>query len=245
MPLGGKLTIETSNAYLDEAYCQKFDDLKPGQYVLISVADEGVGMPASVLERAFEPFYTTKKAGLGTGLGLSQVYGFAKQSGGHVAIYSELNVGTTVHLYLPRAAAGTPGQLPQTPTDVKPGEGEKVLLVEDDEGVRRHLRDMLTWLNYTVLEADGSEAALRIIEDSSKEIDLMLTDVVMPGLNGKELSLLAAKHRPGLKVLFMTGYSRNAIVHHGRLDQGVALVQKPITESELSSRISQLLEQST
>lgn len=241
MPLGGKLTIETSNAYLDEAYCQKHQDLKPGQYVLISVTDEGTGMSADVLERAFEPFYTTKNPGLGTGLGLSQVFGFARQSGGHVTIYSEPNAGTTVNVYLPRSAAGAAVQISQSPVDAQRGNGETILLVEDDGDVRRHLSDTLTMLNYNVLEADGSQAALKIIENETIKIDLMLTDVVMPGLNGRELSNVALKQRPGLRVLFMTGYSRNAIVHHGRLDEGVALLQKPIMEIELSRRVQALL----
>jgi two-component system, NtrC family, sensor kinase len=241
MPLGGRLTLETSNAYLDEAYCSNHPDLKPGQYVMISVADEGAGMSAETVERAFEPFYTTKKPGLGTGLGLSQVYGFAKQSGGHVRIYSELNVGTTVHLYLPRSTAANPTQLEQRPAETRLGNRECILLVEDDDGVRRHVRDTLVGLNYEVLEANGSEAALKLVEDRSRNIDLLLTDVVMPGLNGRQLSEIAVKQRPGLKVLFMTGYSRNAIVHHGRLDRGRALLQKPITESELSNRIHSLL----
>jgi CheY-like chemotaxis protein len=208
---------------------------------MISVADEGAGMSAETVERAFEPFYTTKKPGLGTGLGLSQVYGFAKQSGGHVRIYSELNVGTTVHLYLPRSTAANPTQLEQRPAETRLGNRECILLVEDDDGVRRHVRDTLVGLNYEVLEANGSEAALKLVEDRSRNIDLLLTDVVMPGLNGRELSEIAVKQRPGLKVLFMTGYSRNAIVHHGRLDRGRALLQKPITESELSNRIHSLL----
>lgn len=220
MPLGGRLTIETSNAYLDENYCSNHADLKPGQYVMISVADEGAGMSAETVDRAFEPFYTTKKPGLGTGLGLSQVYGFAKQSGGHVRIYSELNVGTTIHLYLPRSTAASPTPIGQRPSDTKFGNGECIMLVEDEDGVRQHLKDMLVGLNYTVLEANGSEAALKIFEDRSKRIDLLLTDVVMPGLNGRELSEIAVKQRPDLKVLCMTGYSRNAIVHHGRLDPG-------------------------
>ena len=241
MPLGGRLTIETSNAYLDENYCSNHADLKPGQYVMISVADEGAGMSAETVDRAFEPFYTTKKPGLGTGLGLSQVYGFAKQSGGHVRIYSELNVGTTVHLYLPRSTAASPTHIGQRPSDTKFGNGECIMLVEDEDGVRQHLKDMLVGLNYTVLEANGSEAALKIFEDRSKRIDLLLTDVVMPGLNGRELSEIAVKQRPDLKVLCMTGYSRNAIVHHGRLDPGKALIQKPITETELSNRIHSLL----
>jgi len=241
MPLGGRLTIETSNAYLDDAYCLDHPDLKPGQYVMISVADDGTGMSTETVDRAFEPFYTTKKPGLGTGLGLSQVYGFAKQSGGHVRIYSELNVGTTVHLYLPRSTAATPTHVGQRPSDTKLGNGECILLVEDEDGVRQHLKDTLLGLNYTVLEANGSEASLTILEDRTKRIDLLLTDVVMPGLNGRELSEIAVKQRPGLKVLFMTGYSRNAIVHHGRLDPGRALIQKPITENELSNRIQSLL----
>ena len=242
MPLGGRLTIETSNAYLDETYCERFDGLKPGQYVLISVSDEGLGMSAETVERAFEPFYTTKKSGLGTGLGLSQVYGFAKQSGGHVAIYSEINKGTTVHLYLPRSMSLDAVQITPAPNEPARGNGESILLVEDDDDVRRYLRDLLNVLNYRVVEAGGAEAALKVIDDPHSQIDLLLTDVVMPGLNGKDLSIAARKRRPKLKVLFMTGYSRNAIVHHGRLDRGVALIQKPVTENDLSSRVRAILD---
>ena len=224
MPAGGKLTIETGNAELDEHYCETAEGVKPGQYVMISVTDTGSGMPSDVIEKAFEPFFTTKPAGSGTGLGLSQVYGFVKQSGGHIRIYSEVGEGTTVKIYLPRSFA------PAKPVPVSPpaekiptGSQETVLVVEDDPDVRAYVAETLSTLNYRVKQAADAEAAINILDEASR-IDLLLTDVVMPGMNGRVLADRAMQRRPGLKVLYMTGYSRNAIVHQGRLDPGVALI---------------------
>jgi signal transduction histidine kinase len=242
MPNGGKLTVEASNCYLDEAYCRRHADVKPGQYVQISVSDSGTGMTDEVLQHAFEPFYTTKQAGHGTGLGLSQVYGFVKQSGGHVKIYSEIGEGSTVKIYLPRFYGDA------SPVLEKPASGlnlihngECILVVEDDADVRAYVVDTLGSLGYDVLEAKNGEAALRLMEEY-KTIGLLLTDVVMPGMNGRKLAEEAVRRNPQLKVLYMTGYSRNAIVHQGRLDAGVDLLQKPISSEQLSIAVRKLLD---
>jgi len=245
MPDGGKLTIETSNAYLDDDYCRSHPDVTPGQYVQISVTDNGTGMTPEVMHRAFEPFFSTKEVGQGTGLGLSQVYGFIKQSGGHVKIYSEVGEGTTVRIYLPRYrgpdAVDEPLQLPQTALGVA---GETLLVVEDDDDVRRYLVDILREANYRVLEASEAQQALDVLRRPPAEqpIDLLLTDVVLPRMNGRQLARHAQGLRAGLKVLFMTGYSRNAIIHQGRLDHGVELIQKPLTQEQLTQRIRSLLD---
>jgi CheY-like chemotaxis protein len=236
---GGKLTIETSNAYLDDAYCRSNADVRPGQYVLTSVTDTGTGMPAPIIDRAFEPFFTTKPPGSGTGLGLSQVYGFVKQSGGHLKIYSELGHGTTVKIYLPRMLGDSTieevvGQVAEA------GSGEHVLVVEDDSEVRAYVVETLSDLNYQVCEAADAEHAIELFE--SRNVDLLLTDVVLPGMDGRQLADLLKSRRAGLKVLFMTGYSRNAIVHQGRLDVGVEMIQKPVTASELAAKIQEILQ---
>jgi len=241
MPEGGKLTIETSNAYLDDEYCRQHDGLLPGQYILIAVTYNGAGMSTETIESAFEPFFTTKEAGKGTGLGLSQVYGFMKQSGGHVKIYSEAGVGTTIKLYLPRRDGDETGIL----LDVQPGSdrgrGETILIVEDDDGVRQYAAEILRDLNYQIIEAKDSASALRLL-DAKKDFDLLLTDVVLPGKNGRELADEVERQRPGMKIIFMTGYSRNAIVHQGRLDRGTELLQKPLTERALARKIRQVLD---
>jgi PAS domain S-box-containing protein len=244
MPQGGRLTIEASNVLLDESYCADNAEVRPGQYVLIAVTDEGVGMREEVATRAFEPFFTTKETGQGTGLGLSQVYGFVKQSGGHVKIYSEPGQGTTVRVYLPRARddkkrVGESQVQRATPPSAY-GK-ETILVVEDDADVRDFICETLEELNYTVMQAHDAASALQALERESK-IDLLLTDVILPGPNGRELAGAALAHRPGLKVLFMTGYSRNAIVHQGRLDEGVQLIQKPLTQDSLAAKLRTVLD---
>ena len=242
MPDGGKLTIETSNAYLDDEYCRLHTDVRPGQYILIAVTDSGAGMSTETIERAFEPFYTTKEAGKGTGLGLSQVYGFMKQSGGHVKIYSEVGEGTTIKLYLPRYdvdEAMAPVEDDQA--GAEHGRGETILIVEDDDGVRQYASEILRDLNYLIIEAKDSASALRLL-DADKKFDLMLTDVVLPGKNGRELADEVERRRPETKIIFMTGYSRNAIVHHGRLDRGTELITKPLIERVLARKIRQVLD---
>ncbi len=241
MPEGGKLTIETSNAYLDEEYCRQHDGIGPGQYVLIAITDNGIGMSAETVEKAFEPFFTTKETGKGTGLGLSQVYGFMKQSGGHVKIYSERGEGTTIKLYLPRHD-GDDATIPiDTEGSSDRGQGETILIVEDDDGVRQYASEILRDLNYQILEARDAASALKLLE-ADKPFDLMLTDVVLPGKNGRELATEVEKRRPGTRVIFMTGYSRNAIVHHGRLDRGTELITKPLIEGVLACKIRQVLD---
>jgi signal transduction histidine kinase/CheY-like chemotaxis protein len=243
MPNGGKLTIETSNAYLDDEYCRQHAGLAPGQYVLIALTDNGTGMSTETAEKAFEPFFTTKETGKGTGLGLSQVYGFTKQSGGHIKIYSELGEGTTVKLYLPRFDGENAALPDEIPSGSERGRGETILIVEDDDGVRQYAAEILRDLNYQVLEARDSASALKLL-DAEKNFDLLLTDVVLPGKNGRELATEVEKRRPGIKVIFMTGYSRNAIVHHGRLDRGTELISKPLTEAVLARRIRIVLDSS-
>ncbi|MGB7688156.1 MAG: ATP-binding protein [Pseudolabrys sp.] len=241
MPEGGKLTIETSNAYLDDEYCRQHEGLTAGQYVLVAVSDSGAGMSAETIDRAFEPFFTTKEAGKGTGLGLSQVYGFMKQSDGHVRIYSEPGEGTTIKLYLPRRYGDEAALSGDDDIGSERGRGETILIVEDDDGVRQYASEILRDLNYQIIEAKDSAAALRLL-DADKKFDLLLTDVVLPGKNGRELATEVENRRPRTKVIFMTGYSRNAIVHHGRLDPGTELIQKPLVERVLARKIRQVLD---
>jgi CheY-like chemotaxis protein len=244
MPNGGKLTIETSNALLDQDYCSANPEVIPGQYVMIAVSDNGTGMTNDVVDRAFEPFFSTKGVGQGTGLGLSQVYGFIKQSKGHIKIYSEVGEGTTVKIYLPRLLQEVDrrDEEEQSAEAVEGPGHETVLVVEDDRDVRAYLVEVLRDLNYRVLSAHDAVSALGLIKQGDMRIDLLLTDVVLPGINGRQLAEQAQNRRPGLKVLFTTGYSRNAIVHQGRLDPGVAVIQKPITQEGLAARIRDLLD---
>ena len=247
MPEGGKLTIETANTHLDDAYAAANAEVAAGQYVMISVTDTGSGMPPEVIERAFDPFYTTKGVGRGTGLGLSQVHGFVKQSRGHVKIYSEPGVGTTIKIYLPRNA-GEPsaqdnaprplGELPQA------RDGEVVLVVEDDERVRRLSVDALRELGYTVAQAADAAQAMTVLGLQAR-VDLLFTDVVMPDLDGRRLADRAREARPDLKVLYTTGYTRNAIVHNGMLDADVAFLAKPFTVEQLALKVRQVLDEET
>jgi two-component system, NtrC family, sensor kinase len=242
MPEGGKLTIETSNAYLDDEYCKQHEDILPGQYILIAVTDSGAGMSAETINRAFEPFFTTKEAGKGTGLGLSQVYGFMKQSNGHVKIYSEPGEGTTIKLYFPRGEGDEAAVSGDDQAGSERGRDETILIVEDDDGVRQYASEILRDLNYQVIEAKDSASALKLL-DADKKFDLLLTDVVLPGKNGRELATEVERRRPETKIIFMTGYSRNAIVHHGRLDPGTELIQKPLIERVLARKIRQVLDE--
>jgi len=243
MPTGGKLTIETANAFIDEQYSEANAEVAVGQYILISVTDNGKGMDASTAEKAFEPFFSTKEPGQGTGLGLSQVYGFVKQSGEHAKIYSELAYGTTVKLYLPRLI-GVSAKVSRTndAIELAIGNQEGILVVEDDTDVRNYVCETLDDLNYRTFAAENADAAEAIFNQNKDRIDLLLTDVVMPGRNGRELSLSLLKVKPDLQVLFMTGYSRNAIVHQGRLDKNVDFLQKPVTQARLASKIRSLLD---
>lgn len=243
MPEGGKLTIETGNIYLDEAYVAgTVEQVTPGQYVMIAVSDTGTGMDKATLERAFEPFFTTKDVGKGTGLGLSQVYGFVLQSKGYVRIYSEEREGTVVKLYLPRRESTPSPTLEVGKTDASfVGSGETILVVEDHDDLRAYSTGALREMGYTTLEAANAEAALAILK-TDIAVDLVFTDVVLPGdMNGRQLADAAAKYRPGVKVLFTTGYTRNAIVHNGQLDPGIQLLSKPFTFSDLGLKVRAVL----
>ena len=239
----GKLTIETANTHLDDAYAVENADALPGQYVVICVTDTGSGMPDTVIAKAFDPFFTTKDVGKGTGLGLSQVYGFVRQTGGHVKIYSESSEGTTVKLYMPRwigadaaeKTAVVAGELPRA------RDGETVLVVEDEASVRLVTVDALRDLGYVVLHAGNAEEAL-VVLGSDERIDLLFTDVVMPGRNGRELAEAAQVLRPALKVLYTTGYTRNAVVHNGMLDAQVAFLSKPFSIEAMAVKVRHVLD---
>ena len=242
LPDGGKLTIETANAWLDEEYVRALTEpVPPGQYVMLAVADTGHGMDRQTLDRVFEPFFTTKEVGKGTGLGLSQVYGFVRQSGGHIRIYSEPGAGTTVKLYLPREVdMQAEASRPQLEIAADGG-SETILVVEDHDGLREYSTSVLRELGYQVLEAPEGGQALELLK-TRQDVQLLFTDVVLPGLNGRQLADQALRVRPDLKVLFTTGYTRNAIVHNGRLDQGVDLISKPFTFAALASKVRQVLD---
>jgi PAS domain S-box-containing protein len=243
MPDGGRLTIETTNADIDHSYSATHAEVTPGQYVAISVSDTGVGMSAETISRAFEPFYTTKPVGEGTGLGLSQVYGFVKQSGGHVKIYSEPGQGTSVKIYLPRLKRAIPIEpLGKEAAAPEAAAEETILVVEDDDDVRAYTVEALRELGYRVIEAHDGPSALRLLERQFR-LDLLFTDVVLPGgMTGAQVAAQARGAKPDLKVLFTTGYARNAIVHHGRLDPGVQLITKPFTLANLAARVRDVLD---
>jgi PAS domain S-box-containing protein len=237
MPNGGKLALETGNVYLDEAYAAMHNEVTVGNHVMVAVSDTGAGIPAAHLERVFDPFFTTKEVGKGTGLGLSMVFGFVKQSGGHIKIYSEEGHGTTVKLYLPRATGLGQTAAEAFATTLVEGGSETVLVVEDDAMVRNYVVSQIKSLGYTTFEAANATEALKVI-DENPDIDLLFTDVIMPGaMNGRMLVDEALKRRPGLKTLYTSGYTENAIVHHGRLDSGVLLLAKPYRKSELARMI--------
>ncbi|MBB2983391.1 hybrid sensor histidine kinase/response regulator [Paraburkholderia tropica] len=240
MPDGGRLTLELSNAMLDDEYSALAADVRAGQYVLLAVTDTGTGMPPDVLEHAFEPFFTTKPEGQGTGLGLSMAFGFVKQSGGHIRIYSEPGHGTTVKIYLPRSMERAIDLRPGQPFPLSGG-SETILVVEDDLRVQATVVETLKQLGYTVLKADDAQSAQAVVQ-SGVRIDLLFTDVVMPGaMSSTELAKFATRAYPGLKVLFTSGYTQNAIVHGGRLDPGVHLLSKPYSREQLASKLRALL----
>jgi signal transduction histidine kinase/ActR/RegA family two-component response regulator len=247
MPQGGCLTIETANTYLDDAYVRRFGDVKAGQYVVICVTDTGTGIPAEILGQVFDPFFTTKPAGEGSGLGLAMVHGFVKQSGGHVRIYSEVGNGTTVKIYLPRFIGA--GEVSAAPAGKTEGEqaiprakpNEMILLVEDSVGVREYARDALLELGYGVLDAANVQEALRVVAKGPR-ISLLFTDVVLGESNGRVLADKLRQIYPAVPVLFTTGYTRNAIVHQGRLDPDVHLLNKPFTQQDLARKVRELLD---
>jgi len=245
MPNGGRLTIETANVELDEEYAAQNSDMMPGQYVMIAVSDTGTGIAEENLSRVFDPFFTTKEKGKGTGLGLSMAYGFAKQSHGHIKIYSEPGQGTTVKLYLPKASrAGDVEEAPKEDDQDLAG-SERILVVEDNDLVRAHAETQLTEYGYDVLTAHNGPEAIELIKDN-EDIDLLFTDVIMSGgMNGRDLAEKANRIRPRLKVLYTSGYTENAIVHHGRLDRGVHLLQKPYQRRDLARKVRQVLKDSS
>jgi signal transduction histidine kinase/CheY-like chemotaxis protein len=250
MPQGGRITIETANASLDEAYCARFGDVAPGQYVLLSVTDTGIGISPENLSKVFEPFFTTKSASTSTGLGLSMIYGFVKQSKGHIRIYSEVGHGTTAKIYLPRMAGAAriesiPAALRVEKAPISLAQpGDVVLIVEDDEDVRDSTVALLRELGYSVLAArNGAEALARL--QGSERIDVLFTDVVLSqGMNGRTLAVEAAALRRALPVLFTTGYARSAIIHDGRLDPGVQFLAKPYTQREIAQKLRAILDAS-
>jgi CheY-like chemotaxis protein len=240
MENSGKLTIEVGNAFLDDEYAANHVEVSPGQYVVLAVTDTGCGISPELIDRVLEPFFSTKPEGKGTGLGLSMVYGFVKQSEGHLKIYSEVGHGTTIKLYLPRALAPEDAEI-ETLSGPITGGSETVLVVEDDDEVRTTVVDTLSDLGYTVLKAHDAANALAVIE-SGIPIDLLFTDVVMPGkLRSPELARKARQRLPGIAVLFTSGYTENAIVHGGRLDEGVQLISKPYTRDALARKIRHVL----
>ena len=242
MPRGGRLTVETANVELDEAYARQQADVHSGPYVLLAVSDTGVGMDAETQAHLFEPFFTTKGVGEGTGLGLATVYGIVKQSGGHIAAYSEPGRGTTIKIYLPRVeAASELREAEPEPVVLRRG-SETVLLVEDDEAVRELTCEVLEMHGYTVLAVADAGEAPRVLEGASRPIHLLVTDVVMPRLSGRELTERLRSLRPGLRVLYISGYADTAIVHHGVLDPGTPFLQKPFTPDTLLRSVRKVLD---
>jgi CheY-like chemotaxis protein len=237
MPDGGKLTIETCNVALDENYASMNSDVAAGNYVMVAVTDSGHGIPANILNNVFEPFFTTKAIDKGSGLGLSMVYGFVKQSNGHIKIYSEERLGTTVRIYLPQVNGDDQPVGEKVGDSGIEGGGETILIVEDDSLVRTFVVGQINSLGYATLAAVNAAEALLII-DSSQQIDLLFTDMIMPGaMNGRQLADAALQRRAALKILFTSGYSNEAIIHHGHLDAGVLLLAKPYRKSDLARMI--------
>jgi PAS domain S-box-containing protein len=242
MPDGGKLTIETANARLDDDYAAAQAEVTPGQFVMLAVTDTGTGMPPEIREHAFEPFFTTKAVGAGSGLGLSMVYGFVKQSGGHVTIYSEKGEGTTIKLYLPRSTETEAVEMKPVTDEVPVARGETVLVVEDDPEVRMLAVALLGSLGYQVTEAASGPAAMEQVESATR-LNLLLTDVMLPGgMNGREVAAEIERRVPGIKVLYMSGYTENAIMHHGRLDASLELLQKPFRRADLARAVRRVLD---
>jgi CheY-like chemotaxis protein len=241
MPGGGKLTIETANTRLDEEYADRFEEVKPGQYVMIAVSDTGTGMAPEVIERAFDPFFTTKEVGKGSGLGLSMVYGFVKQSGGHLNIYSEPDEGTTIKLYFPRSLLNPAEDKPVIGPKTTGGR-ENLLLVEDDPNVRKSIQRSLEGFGYSVMTAASGPEAVGLVEDGFAP-DLLLVDVVLPGgMSGPQAAAAVREKLPRCKVVYMSGYTDNAIIHHGRLDPGVRLISKPFTREALAAKLRKALD---
>ena len=239
---GGKLTIETRNVFLDEDYARMHISVVPGRYVMLGVSDTGVGMDEATSARIFEPFFSTKDPGKGTGLGLSTIYGIVKQTGGNIWVYSELGKGTTFKIYFPLVEEHPDVAVVSKLTEEKTNGNETILLVEDEEIVRKLALQVLQLYGYNVLEASGGENALSICKDNQGKIDLLITDVVMPGMSGRELANRVAELCPGIKVLYMSGYTDSAIVHQGELDEGANFMQKPFTTEGFARKVREVLD---
>jgi CheY-like chemotaxis protein len=237
----GKITIETRKASLDEAYCADNAGFVPGEYVLLVVSDDGCGMDDEILEKIFEPFFTTKGLGKGTGLGLATVYGIVKQNNGFINVYSEPGKGTTLTIYLPRHAGQAEETTAENIAQIPAGRGETVLIVEDEPTIIETVKKMLERLGYQVLSADTPSGAIRLAKDSNGLIDLLITDVVMPEMNGRELANELQAAHPEIKTLFMSGYTSNVIAHQGVLEAGVNFIQKPLSLRELALKIRAIL----
>jgi len=245
MPQGGSLTIETASAELDREYASKHVGVLAGKYIVLAVSDTGTGMSEETRERIFDPFFTTKEKGKGTGLGLSTVYGIVKQSGGNIWVYSEKGHGTTFKVYLPQlenVSEKSETRAAETPI---PSGSETILLLEDEAVVRGLARQILEQAGYCVMEAERGEEAVQLCAEGSQHIDLLLTDVVMPQTSGKEVADRVSKLRPGLRVLFMSGYTDEAIVHHGVLDSNVEFIQKPFAPAALARKVREVLDSET
>jgi CheY-like chemotaxis protein len=243
MPQGGKITIETANATLDQTYCRSHAEVKPGRYVMLAVSDTGCGMDEETRAHVFEPFFTTKESGRGTGLGLSMVYGFIKQSGGHVSVYSEPGLGTTFKIYLPEVEAfPLPGES-YPAIEKMPHGDETILLAEDEGGVRSLTRHVLQTCGYTVLAAAHGHEAIRLAEKHQGPVHLLVSDVVMPGMGGRLLAEQVMALKPGIKVLYLSGYTDDAVVRHGVLQAEMAFLQKPFTPSTLARKVRNVLDQ--
>jgi CheY-like chemotaxis protein len=242
MPSGGKLTIETANVELDESYARSHVDVKPGPYVMFSVSDTGVGMTPEVREQIFEPFFTTKEKGKGTGLGLSTTYGIVKQSEGNIWVYSEQGKGTTFKIYLPRVNEPLEDIRKEVLKEELPRGNETILIVEDEEEVRKLTAKILEMQGYRILETSNGDDALLACERRKGPIHLMLADIVMPGMSGSELAKLLEPLYPEIKILYMSGYTDNAIVRHGVLEKGVNYIQKPFTMEALARKVRVVLD---
>ncbi|HMJ24892.1 MAG TPA: response regulator, partial [Pyrinomonadaceae bacterium] len=242
MPTGGRLTIETTNCEIDAEYASKHVGVHPGKYVILAVSDTGTGMDSETKTRIFEPFFTTKELGKGTGLGLSTVYGIVKQSGGNIWVYSEPGHGTAFKVYLPQIEGPIEPERQPTISGAAPGGSETILIVEDEEVVRGLTRKILEGSGYRVLDASGGEEAVRLCHEHVEPIDLLLTDVVMPRTSGREVADQLIALRPEIRVLFMSGYTDEAIVHHGILDSNVEFIQKPFSPNTLAKKVREVLD---
>ena len=243
MPKGGKLTIETANADLDEEYTKTHFGIKPGSYVMLAVSDTGTGISKEILPHIFEPFFTTKATGKGTGLGLSTVYAVVQQSGGEIFVYSEPDQGSTFKIYLPRVKGEAVSRPAAKPRPEMLHGSETILVVEDDAGVRGAVISILKSRGYKILEAHGGKAAIELLSKQKDPIPLMLTDVIMPEMSGKELAEKVRLIRPEIKILFLSGYTENVIAHHGVLEPGINFLAKPFTIQSLTQKVREVLNQ--